>query len=311
MPPARPAEGITLTADPDRTIPQTTLTPARGSSLRESTAGSSVTSLPSAKVRSEVRCGREVWPPLPLSSTSRWSAAPVSGPSRSPTVPTSRPGSACRPKMRETPSRTPASIAISAPPGMISSAGWKISRTRPGSESATAARDSPAPSRAAACTSWPQACATPVTVLAQGSSVRSSTGSASRSARRATTGPSPDPMSTTSPLRGSGTGLSPASSRRLASSVEVRSSAHESSGCACRSRRTSISCSDSAATRASTTGSRRSRSGPGPGIGAGAAEVTRIKPIRSDPCFPDGTRRCDPGRAGTVRRCGRPATGPR
>ena len=47
-------------------MPQTTLTPARGSSRRESTAGSSVTSLPSAKVRSSVRCGREVCPPLPL-----------------------------------------------------------------------------------------------------------------------------------------------------------------------------------------------------------------------------------------------------
>ena len=34
--------------------------------------------------------------------------------------------------MRETPSSAPASIDISAPPGMISSAGWKTSRTRPG-----------------------------------------------------------------------------------------------------------------------------------------------------------------------------------
>src|SRR4051794_6934866 len=32
------------------------------------------------------------------------------------------PGSACRPKIRETPSSTPASMAIRAPPGMISSA---------------------------------------------------------------------------------------------------------------------------------------------------------------------------------------------
>ena len=55
----------------------------------------------------------------------------------------------------------PASIAISAPPGMTSSAGWKISRTRPGSASATSASARPAPSRAVACTSWPQACATP------------------------------------------------------------------------------------------------------------------------------------------------------
>ena len=47
----------------------------------------------------------------------------------------------------------------------------------------------PAPTSAAVCTSWPQACATPATVLAHGSSVRSWTGSASRSARSATSGP--------------------------------------------------------------------------------------------------------------------------
>ena len=31
-----------------------------------------------------MRCGREVWPPLPVSRTSSWSAAPVIGPSRTP-----------------------------------------------------------------------------------------------------------------------------------------------------------------------------------------------------------------------------------
>ena len=64
----------------------------------------------------------------------------------------------------------------------------------------------PLPRRAAACRSWPHACATPWTVLTHGSGMRSSTGSASRSARRAITGPGPEPMSTTSPLRGSGAG---------------------------------------------------------------------------------------------------------
>ena len=42
-----------------------------------------------------------------------------------------------------------------------------------------------------------------------GRGMRSSTGSASRSARRAITGPGPEPMSTTSPLRGSGAGHEP------------------------------------------------------------------------------------------------------
>ena len=73
--------------------------------------------------------------------------------------------------------------------------------TRP---SATAA-----PTRAAVCTSWPQAWVTPSTVLAQGSPVRSGTGSASRSARSATTGP-PAPISATRPVRGSSVTRQPA-----------------------------------------------------------------------------------------------------
>ena len=63
VPPSVPESGITLMARPASTRPHTTLTPARGSSRRESTAGSSVTSLASAKVRSSVRWGRLVWPP--------------------------------------------------------------------------------------------------------------------------------------------------------------------------------------------------------------------------------------------------------
>ena len=94
---------------------------------------------------------------------------------------------------------------------MISSAGWNTSRTRAGSRSPRSARARPAPSRADACTSCPQACATPATVLRHGSSVRSSTGSASRSRPEATTGPVSGPMSATSPVRWSGRVAMPAS----------------------------------------------------------------------------------------------------
>ena len=54
---------------------------------------------------------------------------------------------------------------------MTSSAGWKSSRTRPGSSPAacTSARASPAPSSAVVWTSWPQAWATPGTWLRHGS----------------------------------------------------------------------------------------------------------------------------------------------
>ncbi len=87
VPAARPSEGITLWVAPACTSPHTRVAPARGSSRRDSAAGRPVTRCPSAKVRSWVRWGREVWPPCPESSTSTASAAPVSGPTLRPTVP--------------------------------------------------------------------------------------------------------------------------------------------------------------------------------------------------------------------------------
>ena len=97
--PARmPRPGITLAAAPAWTIPHTTLTPARGSRRRLKTAGSSVMSLPSAKVRSSVRWGRDVCPPLPPRRTTIESAAPVSGPSRTPDLPDVETGVAVQPE---------------------------------------------------------------------------------------------------------------------------------------------------------------------------------------------------------------------
>lgn len=52
-----------LCAEPACTVPQTRLTPARGSSRRESTAGSSVINLPSAKVRSSGQVRARSVPP--------------------------------------------------------------------------------------------------------------------------------------------------------------------------------------------------------------------------------------------------------
>ncbi len=76
-------------------------------------------------------CGRAVCPPLPNSDTSTWSHAAVIAPTRTPTWPVGIRGSQCRAKISLTPSRTPAATARDAPPGTDSSAGWKISRTRP------------------------------------------------------------------------------------------------------------------------------------------------------------------------------------
>ena len=242
VPASVPRPGITLAAAPACTIPHTTLTPARGSRRRLRMAGSSVISLPMANVRSSVRCGRLVCPPLPPRRTDSESAAPVSGPSRRPSRPTSRLGSQCSPKTWCTSSRAPAWIRCSAPPGMISSAGWKSSRTRPGScpRTYTSLSASAAPTRPAVCTSWPQACATPGTVLVHGSLVRSSTGSASRSARSATRR-SPVPSSAMMPppsIDVRSQSVSASASRTL---PVVRDSVQASSGWACRSRRRSIS----------------------------------------------------------------------
>ena len=84
VPATMPWSGMTFGAEPARSMPHTTLTPARGSIRRLSTAGSSVVTLASAKVRSPVRCGPQVWPPVPSSRTSIRSAALVSGPGAEP-----------------------------------------------------------------------------------------------------------------------------------------------------------------------------------------------------------------------------------
>ena len=55
------------------------------------------------------------------------------GPTRVPSRPTASRGSQCSAKIRSTPSIAPSATMSIAPPGWISSAGWKISRTRPGS----------------------------------------------------------------------------------------------------------------------------------------------------------------------------------
>ena len=166
-----------------------------------------------------------------------------------------------------------------APPGCISSAGWKISRTRPG-RSGAAASASPAPSSIAVCASCPQACMTPSTVDANGRPVSSCSGSASRSARRATQR-SPKPTSQTSPAPpGRVRGSSPAAISAAATSAVVRRSARPSSGTACSDRRQPTSRPRAAASQES------SQAGPlpAPRSAHGAAngqDVVVLRPARS------------------------------
>jgi hypothetical protein len=225
---------------PASTAPQTRDMAARGSATRDSRAGTWVMIRPSACMTSTVRCGRAVCPPGPDSRTSTRSQAAVIGPTRSPSRPTSRCGSQCRPKIRSTSSSPPASITSCAPPGMTSSAGWKMQRTRPWGRSGASTRASAAPSRIVVCASCPQAWHIPGTVERYGTALASGSGSASRSARSATTR-GPVPTSHHRPLPpGSTFGDRPAADRRSISSRVVSCSARPASGWACNRRRTAM-----------------------------------------------------------------------
>ena len=170
------------------TLPHTTLTPARGSSRRESTAGSSVMSLASAKVRSSVRCGRDGvpaaagQPDLELVGGAGDRAPRGARPGRRRGSGRSA-GAKIRSTLVERAERRSAGRRHRASPPRP--AGTAAARA-PGSSPAacTSASARPAPSSAVVCTSWPQAWATPGTVLLpRGRSVRSSTGA--RRGRRA------------------------------------------------------------------------------------------------------------------------------
>ena len=215
VPRSTPCCGIAFAASPACTAPQTRTVPDRGSTWRVSRSGSCVISSPSASTRSAVRCGRAVWPPGEASSISTTSQAEVIGPVRVPSLPTSSRGSQCRAKIRSTPSTAPSATMSIAPPGCTSSAGWKISRTRPGSAGALASAR-PAPSTIAVWASCPQACMTFGTVEANGSPVASCSGRASMSARSATQR-RPWPTSQTRPVpSGSVRGSRPAAVSRPA-----------------------------------------------------------------------------------------------
>ena len=158
------------------------------------------------------------------------SAAEVIGPGMIATRPVASRGSQCSAKIRDTPVSAPAAIASIAPPGMSSSAAWKISRTPTGS-SGTAASAVAAPSSIAVWASCPQACATFGTVELNGAPVRSAIGSASMSARSAIRGACSGPKSHVSPVPpGNTLGLSPASTRRSATNWVVANSWRPSSG---------------------------------------------------------------------------------
>ena len=131
--------------------------------------------------------------------------------------------SGCRARLRP-PSASPPLFSPPSP----SSAGWKRKTTVPGRSGFIPASTSAAPMRMAVCASWPHACITPTsrplncafTVDLKGTSSSSVTGSASMSARSATTGPGFPPRRTpTTPVRATPVRTSRPSARRWSATM--------------------------------------------------------------------------------------------
>ncbi len=126
------------------------------------------------------------------------SAEALTGPACTAIVPAGSDGCRCTP--RKAPTGRAASSADStmsrAPEGSDSSRGCSTASAGRGPPASRSAR--PKATSAAMCTSCPQACMAPFTE-AHGAPVVSATGSASSSARMATSGPGPAPISISAP----------------------------------------------------------------------------------------------------------------
>ena len=123
------------------------------------------------------------------------SALAIAGPMFRPMVPASIVGITCIPKIAlglgsaNSPSSSIRNAPVRPPSGSPSSAGWNSISSVPGSCDRRCDSTSATPSAMATCASCPQACFTPSTVDLYGTSISSGMGSASMSARTATTLP--------------------------------------------------------------------------------------------------------------------------
>ena len=136
--------------------------------------------------------------------------------------------------MKSTPSITPAAIMSRAPPGASSSACWKMNRTSPSNSRPLSSRA--APSSIAVCPSCPHACIAPGRSDANSTPLSSSIGSASMSARSATTGP-PLPIRAITLVSVGRSTSRPKPSSVSATNAEVSCSSKLTSGLRCKCRR--------------------------------------------------------------------------
>ena len=160
----------------------------RGSALRPAICWKAEIMAAAATTGSFNLCGRAACPPCPRTVMRTSSLEAMYFPARKPTVPVGSSGSTCSPITAATSNSAKGSSfsTSEAPPGLTSSPGWNNPSTVPSKRSLRSRSNNSAPSRAAACMSCPQACITPSLTDANGSPVRSETGSASMSARSTT-----------------------------------------------------------------------------------------------------------------------------
>ena len=138
------------------------------------------------------------------------------------------------------------SSSIALAPWLVSSPGWATMTRVPDHEVRIATSRRAVPTQAVIWVSWPQACMIPVsrpsrvvprTRLAKGRPVRSSTGSASMSARSSNTGPGPFSITATTPVPPTPVvTVKPSRRASAAISAALRVSCMLSSGLAWRSR---------------------------------------------------------------------------
>src|SRR6478735_3170122 len=232
--------GITLVASP-AWIMVTEITAASiGLVLRLTMVWKACTIWQAAGTGSMPRCGMAPWPPLPRIVILNSEVEAITGPGLTANLPTSPPGQLCMPNTASIGnfSNRPSLIISRAPPPP-SSAGWKIRYTVP-SKLRFFARCCAAASSIAVWPSWPQACILPWSCLAWAKVLSSVTGSASMSARRPTARALvPFLTMPTTPVVPSPRWIGiPHSVSLAATTSAVRASSKQSSGWACRSRRT-------------------------------------------------------------------------
>jgi hypothetical protein len=193
------SSGMTLRAVPAWNEPTLSTTGSNTSNRLVIIVCRSPTSCAATETGSLARCGIEPCPPAPRTVTVSAELADVIVPGREVNIPAGCDAMTCMPYAAFTrcpdASSTP-SASMRPAPSQPSSPGWNMKTTSPHRSSRRPASRYAAPTSIAVCRSWPHACISPASRLANSSPEFSATGSASMSARSSTAGPGDPPRST-------------------------------------------------------------------------------------------------------------------